>query len=390
MKVGWVGLGKLGLPCALAMESKGHEIGGFDSSDRVLLSIRNRSVPYIESGMPELLKATGIKLFDSIAAVEQWADLVFVAVQTPHDARFDGTKPLNEERADFDYSFVRTALHHLERSEKPVVLVSTVLPGTLAGLTKPKHFIYNPFFIAMGTTVWDFLHPEFVLLGSDVPDSIRGIINDLYRSLVGSVEIFWTSIPTAELTKIAYNTFISMKVVFANHIGECAGIVGADAHNVIEVLRQARRRIISDAYLSPGMGDGGGCHPRDNIAMSWFARTHEESFDLAGTMMQARDAQTRQLAQLVLNLARDHNLPIVIMGRAYKPNCNLTNGSAALLLLHYLPHATAYDPLVAPGIPPPTHPAVYVLATPHDAFESFIYSPGSIVYDPWSLTLSKK
>jgi UDPglucose 6-dehydrogenase len=108
---------------------------------------------------------------------------------------------------------------------------------------------------------------------------------------------------------------------------------GADVDDLVDALSLADRRILSTAYLRGGMGDGGGCHPRDNIALSWLAREVGLSYDLFSALMECRERQTEWLANLTLDsMALHPSGELEVMGKAYKPETNLTVGSPAALL----------------------------------------------------------
>jgi UDPglucose 6-dehydrogenase len=116
---------------------------------------------------------------------------------------------------------------------------------------------------------------------------------------------------------------------------------GADVDDLVDALSLADKRLISPAYLRGGMGDGGGCHPRDNIALSWLAREHDLSFDLFGALMECREKQTEWLADLIqANAEFGSGITsyddVQILGKAYKPNTALTVGSPATLLANIL------------------------------------------------------
>ena len=328
MKIGFIGLGKLGLPVALAIEAAGHEVWGYDSNPAIMDMVAYRSkLPYVEEGAQELLDHTMIQVADP-GNITDWADLVFVAVQTPHQPEYEGITRLPETRADFDYSHLATAISSvLDKTEaKQIVVISTVLPGTIERLCgRTDRVLYNPFFIAMGTTIPDFRDPEFVLIGTD--GAHPQPLVEFYKT-IHDKPTFVTTIKTAELTKVAYNTYIGMKIVFANTMMELCHKTGADVDDLVEALSLGTDRIVSERYLRGGMGDGGGCHPRDNIALSWLARQHKLSFDLFDALMDARERQTEWLARL----ATAYNKPITLLGKAYKPETNLTVGSPALLL----------------------------------------------------------
>jgi UDPglucose 6-dehydrogenase len=338
MKVGFVGLGKLGLPVALAVEAAGHEVCGWDVSQTVQDTLRTRRLPYVEEGAQELLDETKITLMEP-EMLEDWSDLIFVAVQTPHQPEFEGTTRLPDTRADFDYAYLEDAVASVYAAECPVVVISTVLPGTMERLGVNRAVLYNPFFIAMGTTIPDFREPEFVLIGTD--GVWPGPLEDLYESIhPPSVFRFVTTIRTAELTKVAYNTFIGLKIAFANTMMELCEKTGADVDDLVDALCLGTKRILSPAYMRGGMGDGGGCHPRDNIALSWLAREHSLSYDLFEALMECRERQTDWLAGIVANASAGWSTgvrdEVEILGKAYKQGTALTVGSPALLLAHML------------------------------------------------------
>lgn len=262
-----MGLGKLGLTCALASEAAGHEVVGYDPNPAVAGYIRDRKIPYREEGAPELLAKTNIRAV-SVKEMVQFSDLIFVAVQTPHNPKFEGTTRIPDERVDFDYTHLIAACKQLnaaieaEGKDKPVVVISTVLPGTMDAQVIPhlgSHFklCYNPFFIAMGTTVHDFTHPEFVLFGMS-DENAANIAEEFYKT-IHSAPFYRCSIKSAELTKVAYNTMISTKIAFVNNLMEISHHTGADVDEVTNALKLATDRLISPKYLTAGMGDGGGC-----------------------------------------------------------------------------------------------------------------------------------
>lgn len=394
MNVGFIGLGKLGLPSALAMEARGHRVFGHDPAPHVGEILRTRRYPHVEQDLPERLARTELSLL-SLDETVRAADLLFVTIQTPHEPTFEGITRLPAERRDFDYRPLCAGIEQIAAAldrvgvERDVVVVSTVLPGTLRREVLPRlgprgRLCYNPFFIAMGTTIPDVLDPEFVLLGVDSA-SAADRATALYRSL-HDAPIQRLSIEEAELTKVLYNTWISTKIAFANTAGELAHRCGADVDRVMETLWRGHRRIISPAYMRPGMGDGGGCHPRDNIALSFFARSHDVSYDWFESIMLQRERHTEWIARTALEHAEGR--PVVVLGKAFRAESAIVTGSPALLLLAILRElgcdAHAYDPLVdPPEVAPPASPACFVVATRHEALREFPFPPGSVVIDPW-------
>ncbi len=395
MNIGFVGLGKLGLPIALAIEAKGHTVVAHDPAEAPREMVRARKLAYRESGADELLAHTRIELTSMEATVRR-SEILFVTIQTPHEHRFEGVTRLPDETRDFDYRALVAGLTDLARiiesvgEPRIVLIVSTVLPGTFRREIKPlmgphARLGYNPFFISMGNAIDDFLKPEFVLLGVD-DDAAAAKAEAFYRTIHGA-PIQRTCIEDAEIIKVLYNTFISTKIAFANTAMEiCHRTPGADVDVVLGVLRTARERIISTKYFGAGMGDGGACHPRDNIALSHLSARLNLSYDWFHHVMEQRERQTEWLADLVE--AHRAGRPVVILGRSFKAESNIMTGSPALLLEAILQErgvtATAWDPHVDAGTPPPAGKAAcYFIGTRHPEFQHWPFERGSVVLDPW-------
>jgi UDPglucose 6-dehydrogenase len=402
VNIGWAGLGKLGLPCALALAKYGgHHVTGYDVSGlpwRVLC--REVKAPQ-EDGIDELLDPDLLARAGNAEDLVACSDVIFAAVQTPHAAEYGGEQPVTGEPRDFEYAYLVQAVRDIcaaarqQRKLITLAVVSTVLPGTVSRLIRPllgRHVMlaYVPQFIAMGTTIEDFINPEFVVCGAD-ERAAAAAVQDVFAPLHGGSRLFVTSIENAEAIKVLYNTFISVKVVWANTVMELCHKTGADCDQVADALAKGTDRIISPAYMRGGMGDGGSCHPRDLIAMSWLARRLDLSYDLFGETALAREVQAAWLADLVQHYHELAQLPVVLFGRAYKPGSDLIYGSPALLLAWLLEERGVR---VTQHIDPYVHgggigqaalfaPSVFVIATAHPEFFDRAYPAGSVVIDPF-------
>lgn len=393
--VGWVGLGKLGGPCSAALAHYGgHEVYGYDSGTH-----------FIDSGGLDTIERC-VSVDD---VVKHTDDVIFVAVQTPHVQRFDGARllPADVIPEDFEYGYLVNAVDAIakaarrQRKDVTVVIISTVLPGTTnrelrALLNDHTTLVYHPFFIAMGTVVDDFINPEFLLLGSDSHDAAARVAQ-LYAE-IHHAPAHIMSVASAELTKVAYNTFISTKIVFANTVAQLADATGADVDEVTGALSDATDRIISPKYLTAGMGDGGGCHPRDNIALSALAQRHG-IIDFMGGLNVAREEHTRWLASIVAHWADMSGLPIVILGKAYKPGVAMTDGSPALLLADILDEAeiryTHVDEFVdgsdqTDWFAQHSPAQVFFIATAHTSYVDFPFPHRSVVIDPFGFVAARE
>lgn len=408
VKIGWVGLGKLGLPCALALAAHGgHDVIGYDVSEWPWRVLAGEVEPPREKDLAEMI-GTGLsprrdgnqllRRAKDVSEVVAASDVVFVAVPTPHAPAYGGEKPVQLDPRDFEYAYLTWACRDVcqaaaeQRKYITMAVVSTVLPGTMNRLIRPLlgeyvELAYTPHFIAMGTVVPDFLKPEFVICGTDSPGT-AAMIGDVFFPVHKADLVYECGIETAEAIKVLYNLAISSKIVFANTVMELCHKTGADCDVVTSALSLATDRVVSPKYMRGGMGDGGACHPRDMVAMSWLAQRLELSYDLFGELIRAREAQTQWLAGLVRSYAAQEELELVILGRSYKPGSALQDGSPAILLAHYLKDLDPliYDPYVPGGaMPDQFRPSVFVIATAHEEFYRLRYPPHSIVIDPSGL-----
>lgn len=392
MNIGFLGLGKLGLPCALAIASKGHDVYGYDINLDVKKYIDEKVIPYREDGVEELLEKYTVHFTDTEDVVNK-SDIIFMPIQTPHEYKYEGCTRIPEERDDFNYEWLKNGITQLsdliklQEKDKVVIIISTVLPGTIEREIMPIikdndkfKLCYNPFFIAMGTTVYDFLNPEFVLFG--VYDKYASETAEEFYKTIHNKPFYKTDIINAELIKVCYNTFIGMKIVYSNTIMEICHKNGGDVDQVMNGIKLATDRVISSKYLNGGMGDGGGCHPRDNIAMSWLAKKLELSHNFFEDVMKAREDQTEFLADLIM----EHEGPYYILGKTFKEETNLIIGSPAILLKNILEERGVqvidYDPFVD-EYDVDFKKGTYFVATRHNYFKYFNFPKGSTVIDVW-------
>ena len=404
MNIGFIGLGKLGLPVALAIESKGHKVVGYDISEEVKNIVESKRIPYREIWVQEHLDKSKIEI-KSIEEVVGESEIIFVPIQTPHEPLYEGITRLPDEREDFDYTYLKKGIKDLaeeiwyQQVKKVVIIASTVLPGTIRREIKPiiesnPYFklCYNPFFIAMGTTMRDFLNPEIVLFGVDGERTAKKV-EKFYKTL-HNAPFYNTTIENAELIKVVYNTFVSTKLAFVNTLMEiCHKLPNTNIDDVTNALKMCDDRIISDKYFSGGMGDGGGCHPRDNIALSWLSRELDLSHDWFDNIMKQREKQTDWLADLIEEYS--DGLPINILGKSFKPETNIITGSPSILLKNILEERGHPVFMWDPYVDEPweeikrmyddseNESQLYFIGTKHPDFTSFPYEKGSVIIDPW-------
>ena len=420
--IGFIGVGKLGQACA-EMVAEVHDVVGYD----------------VNPVEPE-----NFTMVDKLENAVKGQDIVFIAVPTPHDPQYDGKAPTSHlPNKDFDYSLVRQVLSEVNEvasSDQLVVLISTVLPGTVRRELEPlitnARFIYNPYLIAMGTVKWDMVNPEMVMIGtsdgSETGDA--KVLVDFYKTIMQNEPKYvigtWDE---CECIKVFYNTFISAKVSLVNMIQDVAEKQGnINAEVVCDALANSDRRIMGPGYMKPGMGDGGACHPRDNIALRWMAEELELGYDLFDAVMLSREVQAENMAKRLMELAGTIYpttktlipvMPIIIVGKAYKPLVEYDAGSSSMLVGHYITKAgfelhyydektgdvplddilsrpcvylLAHNPEITYGDQLDTVPGWYngehnvtdcdtaLISTGNGTELNF--APGSIVVDPWRKT----
>jgi UDPglucose 6-dehydrogenase len=400
MKIGFLGAGILGLPMAITFASRGHCVRVCDIDPR---RMNFQWYPPHERGANgESLEAMAAQTdfaFGSHDDVISKSEIIFITVPTPSARNFDGTKPYPTSGVDYELSMLESALtrvveglEHVPVSNRIFAIVSTVVPGTIRRIVGKlplwvsNKIAHTPAFSAVGNVVKDWLHPEFNLIGAaDVEVGER--LKSLFET-INAAPTTVTTIENAELIKTSYNGYIGIKIGFANAVMELAHKTpGCDVDVVVDCLSLATKRLISTSYLRGGLGDGGGCHPKDNSALGALAGRLDLSYDPFGNNMTSRDQQTDWLASLIEAEVHRTDLPVWLLGTAFKANVSVEFGSPALLLLDAIERrgltVFVHDPLV-PGRDRllPTTPAIFIMAVAHDGFAGFLAAPGSVVVDP--------
>ena len=388
MHIGYIGVGKLGLPCAEEIAKKGHRVRAYD-----LEPAESNLVDFM-STIKECVKDT---------------DIVFVAVPTPHHDDYDGKQPTAHlSPRDFDYDIVKSVLEEADKhmnQEQLLVLISTVLPGTtrreFVPLVKNTRFVYNPYLIAMGSVAWDMVNPEMVMIGTDDGSETGDAkqLKDFYKTVMENDPHYVIgTYDECECIKVFYNTFISAKISLVNMIQDVAEKQGAINVDVVtDALANSTKRIISPQYMTAGMGDGGACHPRDNIALRYMAQELDLGYDLFDSIMQSREIQAKNLAKELVKHANKNNMPVYIHGKAYKPKVPYTDGSYSLLVGYYVKEMGVEPAYIDPNTGDnyqPKEPGVFLMA--HSASVTYDYTAkkvtdeiycaipaGSVIIDPW-------
>ena len=375
-----IGVGKLGQDCAEVMADAGNDVVGYDVEPRLPM----------------------FPMKDTIAEAVKDRDLIFIAAPTPHDPIYGGETPTSHlPNKDFDYTIVTDILKevnkHVNKSQL-VVLISTVLPGTVRNILEPcitnARFIYNPYLIAMGTVKWDMVNPEMVIIGTE-DGSITGDASELidfYKQFMQNDPRYeigtWDE---AEAIKIFYNTFISTKIALVNMIQDVAETNGnMNVDVVTNALAKSTHRIMGPAYMVAGLGDAGACHPRDNIALRYLADRLDLGYDLFDAIMTAREKQAERMALKCLTYGKN----ITIVGKAYKPKVPYINGSASMLVGYYVEKhggtVNYYDIHTGDLDLKSEWTNVYLIGYWEEYVSNLSFNTTSTVIDPWRKLTSKQ
>jgi UDPglucose 6-dehydrogenase len=356
MRVAVIGLGKLGAPLAAVLASKGNEVLGIDVNPEAVRLLNEGRAPVEEPGLQELVSGAQERLSattDLAAAAE--SDVSILLVPTPSD-----------ERGAFSNEHVLAAVEELGAGLRGrdayhvVVVASTVMPGSCEGEIRPAldsasgrrvgeavGLCYSPEFIALGSVIRDMLEPDMVLIGES--DSRAGDVHEqLYKGVCENDPPFRRmSLVNAELTKIAVNTYVTMKISYANTLADmCERLPGADVEVVTGALGLDTR--IGGKYLRGALSYGGPCFPRDNKAFGVLARDIGTEPLLAEATDAVNVAQTDRLARVVQSRL-DAGHSVGILGLSYKPDTAVIEESPGLALARLLANAGhevhVYDPV---------------------------------------------
>ncbi|MBY9074983.1 UDP-glucose/GDP-mannose dehydrogenase family protein [Nocardioides sp. WL0053] len=339
MRISVIGCGYLGTVHAACMATLGHEVIGYDVDTHKVAALSRGEAPFFEPGLPELLQELAptnrLTFTDSVADV-QGADVHFVCVGTPQKA--------GENAADMTY--VDTAMADLLKVVEPGQVVagkSTVPVGTaerlaaqLAAEVPEATLVWNPEFLREGFAVKDTLHPDRLVYGlpeGAAGESAKELLNTVYAApLAEGTPLVETDYATAQLVKVAANSFLATKISFINAMAELCESTGADVVRLADAIGHDER--IGRRFLNAGLGFGGGCLPKDIRA--FMARAGELGVDQALTFLREVDSINLRRRVRMVDLAREVcggsivGRRIAILGAAFKPNSDDVRDSPAL------------------------------------------------------------
>ncbi len=376
-----IGLGKLGGSMAAGMASRGLNVIGVDVNRHAVDAVNAGKAPVQETNLGEMIAANKERIRATLSTEEAvlGSDISFVIVPTPSD-----------ERGAFTIQYARYAFKSLGQALKKkqgyhvIVLTSTVLPGaTRHGLLPILEqesgkkcgpdfgLCYNPEFIALGSVIRDFLNPDFYLLGEFDQRSGNLLEEVHHRVSQNNAPVKRMSLENAELAKIAVNSYVTMKISFANMLADfCEHLPGGDVDVVSDALGMDKR--IGRKYLTGGFGFGGPCFPRDNVALNFMGK----ELGVDSSLLKTNDDFNRGISKRYIEKLQAH-LPkganVTVLGLAYKPLSHVIEESPGIYLCKALSESgyrvLGHDNLAAPYAEVPLKPHALVTDSLEDALK---------------------
>jgi UDPglucose 6-dehydrogenase len=356
-----IGCGYLGAVHAASMAQLGHDVIGIDVDTKKIDALREGRAPFYEPGLPELLTeagATGRLSFSTDMADAAGAEVHFICVGTP--------QVHGEFRADLTYvnSAVEALRPHL-RTGDVVAGKSTVPVGTAEAIAESLRgtgavLVWNPEFLREGFAVKDTLHPDRLVYGLPTDDdgeptpegsTAKDVLDEVYATpLSEHTPLVVTDYATAQLVKVAANSFLATKISFINAMAELCEATGADVTRLADAIGYDAR--IGRKFLNAGLGFGGGCLPKDIRA--FMARAGELGVSDALSFLREVDSINMRRRVRMVDLAREVcdgsivGKRVAVLGAAFKPDSDDVRDSPALSVAAQMQlqgaHVTVTDP----------------------------------------------
>ncbi len=344
MELSVVGLGKLGLCTAAYFASKGHKVIGVEKNEHIIAELGRRRCPVRETGLAELLETAwdNFSVTTDLAEAVNNSGITLVIVPTPSGS--DGK---------FSNEYVEAVLRRIgpalaSKDEFGVVDIgSTVMPGSSEGIFRPLleklsgkvcgddfGLVYNPEFIALGSVIHDFSRPDMVLIGASDERSAEMVERLYSSSCENEPHIAKMSLLNGEITKLTLNCFVTTKISFANELSNiCERMPGADVDAITEAIGADSR--VGGKYLRGGLGFGGTCFPRDNVAFQAFTEGIGYEAKISRATVAVNDMVVENLFGHIEANVSD-GASIALLGLSYKQGTHIIEESQSMMLAHRL------------------------------------------------------
>lgn len=339
--IGVIGAGWVGLVTATCFAELGHPVTVREIVQEKVDVLNRGEITLHEPGLPELIEKNQERLNFTTDMGRLLADtrVMFVCVDTP--PTYSG---------DADLSRVERVVEEVgDSTDHALVMKSTVPVGTGAAIGRRKHdldYVSCPEFLKEGSAVADFMHPDRVVVGAPAGSWAADFVEDIYRPLGG--EMVRTDVASAEMIKLASNAFLATKISFINEIANVCEEVGAD---VVEVARgMGLDDRIGPKFLSPGIGFGGSCFPKDVSALKQLAGNSGYHFQLLNAVIEVNELQKRRVvSKLKKHLGTLAHKRVALLGLSFKPHTDDMREASSLVLSARLAgegaEVSGYDPV---------------------------------------------
>lgn len=326
-KISVIGIGRLGLSFALLLNSKGYEVCGCDVNEKYIAALNNETFKSDEPQINDMLNSSSMRFTTSSKYAFSFSSLIFIFVPTP-----------SKENGEYDHQYIEQVIDEFEKlytapAFKTIIIGCTVMPGYCSELQKrlsklKVNIIYNPEFIAQGNIINGLKNSDIVLIGGRIPV----IVHSIYIAIMDRTPNFkYLSLTGAEIAKISINCFLTMKISFANMIGEIA--INSGENNVSDILQTiGSDSRIGNKYLNYGFSSGGVCLPRDQKALG----VHANNVGINTTFPTDIDTENKRHAEYLKEYWMKKNpnkdVPFIFSYLGYKKGVNILTESYQLKL----------------------------------------------------------
>lgn len=351
-----VGTGYVGLVSGAMFADLGHRVICCDNNQAKIETLMQGKVPIFEEGLSDIIVSTTknnlLSFTTDIEKAIVAADIIFIAVGTP---------PLSDGNADLSYVYsVAGTIGEVIDRFKIIVDKSTVPIGTSKEVTSiieqkqkergvdiPFEVVSNPEFLREGTGVYDFSHPDRIVIGCRTQRAFD-IMCDVYQSFANTgVPVVKVLPETAEMIKYASNSFLAVKIAYINEIAYLCEKTGADVSEVAYAMGLDQR--IAPAFLQPGPGYGGSCFPKDTLALCNIAKQNSTSVSIIEAAVASNETQKLRVVEKIKKALGDlQGKTIAILGVTFKPETDDMRAAPSLTIIPKLVEAGAtlqiFDP----------------------------------------------
>lgn len=350
MKIGMIGSGYVGLVTGSCFAHLGHSVICVDHDQKKIQALKKGKVPIYEPGLSEMIKTNvkaGRLVFStSTAEAVEKCDVLFICVHTP---------PKTNGEADLTYvgNVAKEVAKHM-RSYRLIVEKSTVPVETGEWIKKviqknirkgiPFDVASNPEFLREGSAIQDLMKPDRIVIGVE-SSRAEIILKKIYAPLKS--QVYTTDIRSAELIKHASNSFLALKITFANQLAQVCDAVGADVEQVTQGMGMDSR--IGHRFLRAGIGFGGSCFPKDLSAFYRIAQKNGVPFDMLKQTLSVNNSLSKYFVDKVrVTLKSLKGKKLAVLGLAFKPDTDDMREAPSLRIVPQLQSfgakITAYDP----------------------------------------------